>query len=211
MLFVSRATPLGPNNKRIPQGLKAAYLADSMPGMNPRPTARESSSPHSMSALKPWPSGPNLPLEPIRQRVNPIQKLRMHESPIDETALSRIRSNIPKLPPKILTVANPMLVEAGLPDFPGKLLPHFMRKAALDALSATLNGLVRCRRQQNMQMFRHHNEPMQLIPPLIPIVEESLHQQFRICRSNEERAPLVRCSGERIGFHGRLRKAYLRG
>ena len=95
----------------------------------------------------------------------------MHKSPIQKPTLPRIGRNIPELPPKILTIANPMLVEPRLPNLPGKLRPHLMRKPALDALRATLNCLCRRRSQQHVQMFRHHNKAMQLIPPLIPIVK----------------------------------------
>jgi len=35
-----------------------------------------------------------------------------------------------------------------------------------------------------MQMFRHHRELMQLVAPLISIVEERLDQQLGVCRSN---------------------------
>ena len=135
----------------------------------------------------------------------------MRESPIDEPALPRIRRNISKLFLKILAIANPMLVESSLPDFSGKLLPNLMRKAALDALGATLDGLVRRRGQQHMQMFRHHDEPMQVVAPLISIMKESLDEQLGVCRYREQLAPLVGRSGERVGFHGGLMKAYLKG
>jgi len=82
--------------------------------------------------------------------VDPVQKPRMHKTPIHEPALPWIRRNIPKLPLKILRVANPMLVESLLPDLPWKLLAHFMGKAAFDALSATLDRLAFCRRQQDV-------------------------------------------------------------
>lgn len=135
----------------------------------------------------------------------------MYVCPIDEAALPRIRRNIAKLFPKILGIANPVLMESSLPDFSGKLLPDFMRKATLDALSAALDSLALGWGQQHMQMFRHDNEPMQVIPTLISIMEESLDQQLGIFRPNEQRAPLVGRSGERVGFHSRLRKAYLWG
>jgi len=135
----------------------------------------------------------------------------MHKRIIDEAALPRIRGNISKLFPKILAIANPVFVKSRLPDFPGKLLPNLMRKSALDALGAAFNRLAFGWGQQNMQMLWHYNEAMQLVASLIPIVEERLHQQLGICRYSEQRASLVGRGGERIGFHGRLRKAYLRG
>jgi len=50
----------------------------------------------------------------------------MHKTPIDEASLPRIRGNISKLSLKVLSIAYPMLMEAGLPNFPGKLRAHLM-------------------------------------------------------------------------------------
>ena len=73
--------------------------------------------------------------------VEPVVQSRVYKTPIDQTPLLRIRGNIPKLSPKILPVANAMLVESNLPDFAMKLRPHLMGKPAFDALCAPLNGL----------------------------------------------------------------------
>jgi hypothetical protein len=77
-------------------------------------------------------------------------------------------------------------MEPHLPNLAVELRPHLVRKATLYALRTALNCLALRRSQQNMQVFRHHNEPMQLVSPLIPIVKQSLDQQLSICRSNEE-------------------------
>jgi hypothetical protein len=74
----------------------------------------------------------------------------MHGCPIDEPPLFRIRRNVAELPPEILAIANPMLMESHLPHFTTKLRPQFMGEPALDALGATLDGLVWSRSQQNM-------------------------------------------------------------
>jgi hypothetical protein len=104
-----------------------------------------------------------------------------------------------------------MLVEPNLPNLSTKLFTHLMGKPSLDALRAPLNRLILSRTQQHVQMFRHHNESMQSVAPLIPIMKERLDQQLRIYRSNEKRVPLVSSGCESISFHGWLRKAYLRG
>jgi len=130
---------------------------------------------------------------------------------ISELPPFRVGRDVFKLSPIILSVSDSVLVEAGLPDFSGKLCAHLMGKAALDALGATLNGLVHGRGQKDVQMFRHDGETMQLITHLISIVEERFDQQLGICGSYEQSAPLIRRSRERIGFHDQLRKAYLRG
>jgi len=144
-------------------------------------------------------------------RVEPVHEARVNKWIINEPPPYRVGRNVFELPAIILGVANSMLVETGLPDFSGKLRAHLMRKSALDALGATLDSLSRGRCQQDVQMFRHNSEAMQLITSLILIVEERFNQQLGICGSDEESAPLVRRSRERIGFHSRLRKAYLRG
>ena len=109
----------------------------------------------------------------------------MHKRVIDEAPSLRIGCNVAELIPEILCAANPVLVEAGLPDFPVKLRSHLMRKAALDALGATLDRLIRERGQQDVEMFRHNGESMQVIAPLIPIVKEYADQQLGVCRSYE--------------------------
>jgi hypothetical protein len=146
--------------------------------------------------------------QPSRHWVDPIVKPRMDECPINKPPLPRIRRNIPELSPKILAVANPMLVESHLPYFPAKLRPHLMRVSALDALRAALNRLTGRRSQQYVQMFRHHNEPMQRVPPLIPIMKERLYEQLGIRCPGEKRTPLKRRGRERIGFH--FEETYLR-
>jgi len=144
-------------------------------------------------------------------RVEPVHEARVNKWIINEPPPYRVGRNVFELPAIILGVANSMLVETGLPNFSGKLRSHFMRKPTLDALGATLDSLSRGRCQQDVQMFRHNSEAMQLIASLIPIVEKSFDQQFGIRGPDEQSAPLVCRSRERIGFHGWLRKAYLRG
>ena len=142
-------------------------------------------------------------------QVKLVQKARMNKRIINEPPPYRIGRDVFELSLEILSVPNPMLVESGLPDFSGKLRSHFMRKSTLDALRATLDGLIRGRGQKDVQMFRHNGEAMQVIASLIPIVEERFDQQLGIRGSDEQRAPLIRRSRERVSFHARLRKAYL--
>jgi hypothetical protein len=53
----------------------------------------------------------------------------------------RISSHVLDLVPEILRIANPMLVEAGLPDLSRELLPNRERETALDTLNAPLHRL----------------------------------------------------------------------
>lgn len=93
--------------------------------------------------------------KPLGHRVELIQVASMHEGMARQSPLLRIRRNVVKLILKILSVANAVFVESCLPDFPAKLSAQAVRKATLDALGATLNGLIRRRSQQSMQVFRH--------------------------------------------------------
>ena len=75
--------------------------------------------------------------------VEPIQESCVNKRIISELPPFRVGRDVFKLSPIILSVSDSVLVEAGLPDFSGKLSAHLMGKAALDALGATLDGLVR--------------------------------------------------------------------
>ncbi len=59
-----------------------------------------------------------------------------------QSPFPRIGRNVSKLILKILRVANSVLVESRLPDFPAKLSAQAMRKTAFDALGATLDRLI---------------------------------------------------------------------
>jgi hypothetical protein len=88
-----------------------------------------------------------------------------------QSPLFRIGRDVTKLISKILHIANAVLVESRLSDFPAKLSAPAMRKAAFDALGTTLDGLAGRRSQQNMQVFGHDHEPMQKIAALVAIME----------------------------------------
>jgi len=105
-----------------------------------------------------------------RHLIEPVQKACVDKRIINEPPSYRIGRDVSELSAKIFFVANSVLVEAGLPDFPGILSAHLVGKSALDALCTTLDGLVRGRSQQNMQMFGHNGKAMQLIAPLIPVM-----------------------------------------
>ena len=70
--------------------------------------------------------GKSKAFEPRRDGVQPFQEARMHERMIDDPSPLGICRDVVKLPPEILPVANPVLMETWLPDFPGKLHTHFM-------------------------------------------------------------------------------------
>jgi hypothetical protein len=115
-----------------------------------------------------------------------------------------IRRNIGELIAKIVAVPNPMLVKSRLPYLAPKLLPQFMRVPTLDALGAALDGLAWRWGQQDVQVLRHHREPVKPVTPPIATVEEHLHQELSICDSQKERAPLKSGGCESIRRHSRF-------
>lgn len=121
---------------------------------------------------------------------------------VNQSSSMRIGSDVFKLISKILFVANAMFVESCLPDLSAKLCPQAMRKAALDALGATLNRLTGERSEKHMQVFRHDDEPMEEIATLIPVAEQGNHEQLRINLPHKESAPLIGRSRQRVSAHG---------
>jgi hypothetical protein len=110
----------------------------------------------------------------------------VHPTPIDKAQLLNTRRNGTKLFSKILCIANPIFTEIRLPDQRAKIGAHLVRKIALDAIGATLNGPIRKWSQQDMQMFRQYAESMKSIVPVIPIVKKHLDQQLSVPRLREE-------------------------
>jgi hypothetical protein len=65
----------------------------------------------------------------------------MYKPVIHQPSPLRISSHVFDLVPKILRIANPMLVKTGLPDVSRELLPDRKRETALDTLNAPFYGL----------------------------------------------------------------------
>ena len=89
------------------------------------------------------------PFEFPRRRIDPVEEAGMDQY-VPQPSPLRVRHDIGKLIPKIQKIPNPMFVKPGLPYLAPKLLPQFMRKPALDALRATLDGLAKSRGQQDV-------------------------------------------------------------
>lgn len=151
----------------------------------------------------------------LRHRIDPIQPLRVYKAILAEIPPLRIPRDVRQLVAKILGVANPMLMETGLPNLARELLSNGKRESAFNALRAPLHGLTGRGRDQKMKMFGHDGEPMQCVAPLVTISENSFQQQLGIRRSNEEGAPLIGrardCVGVEMRFHFAARKSTPQG
>jgi hypothetical protein len=112
-------------------------------------------------------TGPKL----IWHRVHPLGEAGVDMRTVHKMPLFWIRGNVSKLEHEIHCVANSVLVETLLPDFPAKLLSHCVRKPTLNALGTPLDCLTERRGQQHVQVLRHYGEAMQTIAPLIAVSE----------------------------------------
>jgi hypothetical protein len=147
-----------------------------------------------------------------RQRIRPLQKIRVDVYIIGKSSALRIRCDVCKPVFEICPIAYSVFVETWLPDFSSKLLTHTMRKPSFDALRATLNGLLCGGCQQHVNVLRHDYESMQQIASLIAVMKKSFEQQVGIYDSHKKSPTLIRhrCNG--VGWHEqwKLRTAYLR-
>jgi hypothetical protein len=102
---------------------------------------------------------------------------------------------------KIFRIANPMLVETGLPHLSRKLLPDREGEAPLNTLHAPLDCLPLswC---HDMQMFWHNRKSVQQESTLVPISENRVQQEFRVRGSLKEGPPLKRHGGDGVGIDG---------
>jgi hypothetical protein len=117
---------------------------------------------------------------------------------------------------EVLDIANPVLMEASLPNRSGELIPNRKRETALDTLHAPLHGLSMPGRKQNMQMFRHNRKSVQPEPPLFLIAEYGFHQELGVCGSKKKRSSLERHCDDGVSIDLSLSglwfgEAYLRG
>lgn len=116
---------------------------------------------------------------------------------------------------KIGCVADSVFVVAGLPDFSCELFAHGVGVAAFDALDAAFNGLPWAGSNQDVQMFGHDGEAVELVAGLRAVVEEGLKEKFGVVGADEDGFALVRDECQGVGirrwWHGELETAYRRG
>ena len=104
-----------------------------------------------------------------------------------------------------------MLVEASLPKVAFEACPgaQRVRVATFDALNASLQGLIRGWRDQQVKVVRHNHEGMQGEPFFVTVVEERLTEKQRIL-SHLKNALAIGCDdGDEEGLQDRPHVARL--
>jgi hypothetical protein len=140
-------------------------------------------------------------LDDWRLRIKPIEISGVNVLVLVQAAANRICRYVFKLSPKIGRIPNPVFVKALLPDLACELGSDFERETALNALGASFDGLIRSRRQQDVEVFRHHGKSMQFVSSLIAVMKKHLNKELGICGSKKQCAPLICSGGESIGRH----------
>ena len=77
-----------------------------------------------------------------RYGIDLVKEPRVHVDRVSNTYSPRIVRNVLHLIHKVVAAPNPVLVKSRLPDWATEGLPEFVRKPSLDALGATLEGLI---------------------------------------------------------------------
>ena len=78
-----------------------------------------------------------------------------------------------------------------------------MGKSAFDALHAALDSLICGWGNEDVDVFGHDDEGVELIAALIAVVKEGLEQQVGVCGSGEDRTTAIGDGGGRVGVrHG---------
>ena len=115
---------------------------------------------------------------------------------------------------EVCCVADSVLVVAGLPDFSCELFAHGVGVAAFDALDTAFDGLPWAGSDEDMQVFRHDSEAVELVAGLRAVVEEGLKEKFGVVGADKDGFALVRDECQGVGvrrwLHGELETAYRR-
>jgi hypothetical protein len=95
---------------------------------------------------------------------------------------------------KIHFIPNPVICESSLPhlSFSANDVAKFMRVTAFDQLDRALEGYVRARSQQEMNMLGHENELMQFVASLATISVKRLQEEPHVRFDNKQSATVPR-------------------
>ena len=123
------------------------------------------------------------------------------------------------LPPDfiLLTITHSASSKATLPN--GKVRPNSMRKATLNQPDGPFNRDL-LRRDEQVDVVRHHNEGVELVTSLTPVVLQGFQEELAFGVRLKEAAAVPGGAGHEVhsgragpsgNRHGRNSKAYLRG
>jgi hypothetical protein len=108
--------------------------------------------------------------------------------------------NIISMMDEIHFVANPMIGESSLPHFAlsSDDAANFMRVRAFDQLDRAFDGYIGRRSQQEMHVFGHENEGMQLEAPFTAIPIKGMKEDSHVFLNDEQFSAMVRGEGYKI-------------
>ncbi len=102
--------------------------------------------------------------------------------------------NVISMVHKVHFIANPVVRESSLPylSFAANDAAEFVRVSAFDQLDRALKGYVTGRRQQEMNVFGHNNERVQLVPSLATISVKRFQEKADV-GFHDEQPPALPC------------------
>jgi|SRR5580700_8554474 hypothetical protein len=130
---------------------------------------------------------------------------------IFKLGIARILRDVLAMMAKVVKVSNAMLVEPSLPKNARKagFRAHGVRESALDALNAPLQGLVRGRGHEQMEVVRHDDEGMQRVAFLVAIMEEGFAQGESLLACLKDASAIGSDDGDEKGLQDRPHVARL--
>jgi len=120
---------------------------------------------------------------------------------IDNPPLDGVLVNIVLVMAEVSVVTNSVIGESSLPDFPiaADDRSKGVRVSALDELNGMFKRHVCCGSKQEMRMFRHEDEGVNLKSTFAAVSMESLQEKARVVLDNQQPSTLPRRKGYEIG------------
>jgi hypothetical protein len=114
--------------------------------------------------------------------------------------LHGILMNIVSMMNEIHPVANSMIGESALPDLAlsANDSAKLVRICAFDQLNGPLDGYVRCRREQQVNVLGHDDERVQSVAALAAMPIECLQEEPHVRFNDEQLAAIPRREGQEI-------------
>ena len=103
----------------------------------------------------------------------------------------RIVRYVESLVAEIIFIDDTVCVVAHLPDFAWEFLADGEREAALDELSAAIDGLVGCWGKEDVDVIGHDGESVEVEFSGVAIAEEGGDEELCVCGALEDSAALV--------------------
>jgi len=123
---------------------------------------------------------------------------------VDQAAFFGIVGYVLALTDEVFGVADAVGVEGWLPDCAWDLGADGVGESSLDALHAAFDCLVFGWGEEDVEVFGHDDEGVELVAGLVAVMEEGLEQQVGVGGAGEDGAASVGDGGGRVGvgWHG---------